>query len=90
MSTSAGLGGLEGVEGCLLRLDRVAVELALLIGRLADDHSALELGVVAPERRGCLRDEHVAGLEGDVVRDRVGPGGAAADLAAVAGGRAVL
>ena len=27
----AGLRGLEGVEGCLLRLDRVAVELALLV-----------------------------------------------------------
>ena len=86
----AGLRGSERVEGGLLRRDGVAVQPALLVGGLADDHAALELGVVAPDRRSGLGDEHVAGLEGDVVRDGVGPGGAAADLAAVAGGRAVL
>ena len=57
----------------------------ICVGRLADDHRPLELGVVAPDRSARLADEDVAGLEGDVVRDRMRPRAALADLAAVAG-----
>ena len=80
----------ERRECDLLGGDDVRVEAALLLGGLADDHPALELRVVAPHRGGGLRDEHVARLEADVVRDRVRPGRAAADLAAIPGGGAVL
>ena len=72
------------IERDLLRGDDVVEEPALLVGRRADDHRPLELGVVAPHRRARLRDEHVARLELDVVRDRVRPRAARADLAAVA------
>src|SRR5207248_739099 len=80
----------ELVEGDLLRAHDVFEEAPLLVRRLADDHAALELRVVAPDRRGRLGDEHVAGLEADVVRDRVRPGRAAPDLTAVPRGRTVL
>src|SRR5262249_55243160 len=46
-------------------------------------HRTLELGVVAPHRRAGLCDEDVAGLELDVVRDRVRPRAPKADLAPV-------
>src|SRR5581483_6644602 len=82
--------GPERVERHLLRGDDVLVQPALLVGRRPDHHAALELGVVAPDGRGRLGDEHVARLEDDVVRDGVGPGAPPADLAAVARGRAVL
>ena len=72
------------IERDLLRRHDMVEEPALLVGRRADDHRALELGVVAPHRCACLRHEHVAWLEPDVVRNRVGPRAAAADLAAIA------
>ena len=76
-------------EGGLLRGDGVLEQPLLLVGRRADDHPALELGVVAPDRRARLGHEHVAGAELDRVRDRVRPRAADADLAAVAGRCAV-
>ena len=79
----------ERGEGDLLRGDGVVEEPARLVARRPDDHGPLELGVVAPDRRARLRDEHVAHLELDVVGDRVRPGAAQADLAPVAGRRAV-
>ena len=89
-STSAQVvPGTERGEGHLLGGDRVVEEAAHLVGRRADDHRALELGVVAPDRRARLGDEDVALLELDVVGDRVRPGAAQADLAAVAGRDAV-
>ena len=64
---------------------RVVEEASHLVRRRADDHCPLELGVVSADGGTRLRHEHVAGLESDVVRDRVGPGASAADLAAIAG-----
>ena len=89
VDVGAGRAGPERVEGDLLRGDRVVEEAAHLVGRLADDHRPLELGVVAPDRRARLGDEDVALLELDVVRDRVRPGAPQPDLAAVAGRDAV-
>ena len=62
----------------------------LLVGRLADHHRPLELREIAPHRRARAGHEHVARLEDDVVRERVRDRRAAADLAAVAGGRAAV
>ncbi len=76
-------------EGGFLRRDGVLEQSPLLVRRRADDHPALELGVVAPDRRARLGHEHVAGVELDRVRDRVRPCAADADLAAIAGGGAV-
>ena len=73
VDVGAGDPGTEGVERSLLHRDNVLVQPALLVGRLADDHAALELRVVAPDRRGSLADEHVAWLEADVVRNGVRP-----------------
>ena len=72
------------IERDLLRRHDMIEEAALLVGRRPDDHRALELGVVAPHRCACLGHEHVARFEPDVVRDRVGPRAAAADLPAIA------
>ena len=55
--------GPERRERDLLRGDGVVEEPAHLVRRLADDHRALELGVVAPDGRARLGDEHVAFLE---------------------------
>jgi hypothetical protein len=67
----------------------VLEEAARLVARRPDDHGSLELGVIAPDRRARLRDEHVADLELDVVREGVRPGAAQADLTAVSRRRAV-
>ena len=84
VDVGAGDAGAQCVERGLLRRNRVVEEAAHLVGGSTDDHRALELGVVPPHGRGRLGDEHVAHLELDVVRDRVRPAAAAADLAAVA------
>ena len=89
VDVGAGDAGAECVEGGLLRGHGVVEEAAHLVGRRPDDHRALELGVVAPDRGARLGDEHVAGLELDVVRDRVRPGAAQPDLPPVAGRDAV-
>ena len=51
VDVGAGDAGAERVEGRLLGGDRVIEEPSHLVGRGADDHRALELGVVAPDRR---------------------------------------
>jgi hypothetical protein len=89
VDVGAGHSRTEGTEGHLLGRDRVVEEPAHLVRRLADDHRALQLGVVAPDRRAGLGDEDVALLELDVVGDRVRPRAPKADLAAVAGRDAV-
>ena len=57
----------------------------LLVAGLADDHRALQLGVVAPHRRARPGDQHVPWLEDDVVGQGMGDRCVAPDLAAVAG-----
>ena len=66
------------------RSQHVVEEPAHPVGRRPDDERALELRLVAPDRRARLGDEHVAGLELDVVRDRVRPRAPRPDLAAEA------
>ena len=89
-STSAHVApGTQRAERGAARAEHVVEQAPHLVGRLADDHRPLELGVVAPDRSARLADEHVAGLEGDVVRDRVRPRAPLADLAPVAGRDAV-
>ena len=85
----AGHAGPQRSERGFLCGEHVREEPAHLFGRRADHHRPLELGVVAPHRGARLGDEDVAELELDVVRDRVRPGAAAADLAAIARRRAV-
>ena len=89
VDVGAGHAGAECVERDLLRGDRVVEQAPHLVGRRADDHRPLELGVVAPDRRARLGDEHVALLELDVVGDGVRPRAPQPDLAAVAGRDAV-
>jgi hypothetical protein len=72
-------------ERDVLGADGVVEEPPHLVGGRSDDQGALELGVVAPDRRARLRHEHVALLEADVVRDRMGPGAAEPDLPAIPG-----
>ena len=84
VDVGAGDAGAERVEGRLLGGDRVVEQPSHLVGRGADDHRPLELGVVAPDRRSRLGDEDLARLERDVVGDRVGPGAPLPDLAAIA------
>ena len=60
-----------------------------LVARRPDHHRPLELRVVTPHRRRRSRHQHVARLEDDVVRERVRDRSVPADLAAVAGDRAV-
>ena len=51
----------------------MCVEQPFLLGRgIADEHRPLELREVAPDRRACTRDEHVAGLEHEVSGESVG------------------
>ena len=76
--------GTECRERGLLRGDGVVEEPAHLVRRLADDHRALQLGVVAPDGRARLGDEDVAFLEADVVGDCVRPRASQPDLAAIA------
>jgi hypothetical protein len=69
----AGDAGAERLERDLLRGDRVIEEAPHLVRGRPDDHGPLELGVVAPDRRTRLADEHIARLKLDVVGDRVRP-----------------
>ncbi len=71
-------------ERDILQRDHVVEHALLLVARRPDHHRSLELGVIAPHRRGRARYEHVAGFEDNVVRQRVGDCRVAADLAAVA------
>ena len=73
----------EDAERNLLGGDGVVEQPPHLVRGPADDHRPLELGVVAPDRRARLADEHVAFPELDVVGDGVRPGAPEADLAAV-------
>ena len=85
----AGRAGSDRVDRDLLGCNGVVEEPPHLVRRLADDQRPLELGVVAPDRCARLGHEYVTGAKLDVVRDRVRPRAAQADLAAVACGHAV-
>jgi hypothetical protein len=61
----------------------VVEEAAHLVGRSADDHGALELGVVPPDGSARLGDEDVPFLELDVVGHSVRPRAPEPNLAAV-------
>ena len=89
VDVGAGDAGTKRIECRPLGGDGVVEEAPHLVCRRADHHRPLELGVVAPHRCSGLRDEHVALLELDVVRDRVRPGAAPPDLPAIAGLHAV-
>ena len=89
-STSAHVTpGRKRVEGDLLGGAHVLEMTSHLVRRRADDHGALELGVVAPYGCARLAHEDVARPEPDVVRDRVRPRAPLADLAPIARGGSV-
>ena len=79
----------QRVECDLLGGDGVVEHSSHLVTRSADDHAALELGVVPPDGSARLGDEEVTFLKLDVVGDGVRPGASEADLASIAGCGAV-